>query len=179
MSAPPPTPGAATPVHIPRLPKLGTTWYRRGALYWLCRARTTVFVALVLGVFGFLSVALYRGFRSGMPPTVRTVCDGAQAIASCAALVWGWVKQRRSHRQALLDPPTPDQTWVAKRDHNARAGKSAGRGALGGRVFLALAAPVMPAFAAYLVGWLTAWLTVREYPSEVGARRWLAERTAV
>ncbi len=26
-----------------------------------------------------------------------------------------------------------------------------------------------------MVGWLVAWLTVREYPSEVGARRWLQE----
>lgn len=34
----------------------------------------------------------------------------------------------------------------------------------------------MPAFVAYLVGWLTAWLTVREYPSEVGARLWLDEQ---
>lgn len=33
----------------------------------------------------------------------------------------------------------------------------------------------MPAFAAYLVGWLIAWLTVREYPSETGARRWMRE----
>jgi hypothetical protein len=173
-----PVPAAGTPAHIPALPKLGTTWYRRGALYWLCRVRTTIFLVRVRARLSFVSLSLYRGFRSEMPSTVRTVCDGAQVAASCVTLVWGWVKQRRSHRGALLNPPTPDQTWVAKRDHNASAGKAAGRGAAGGRVLLVLAAPVMPAFAAYLVGWLAAWLTVREYPSEVGARRWLQEHPA-
>ncbi|MFK0172272.1 hypothetical protein ACIQU5_26090 [Streptomyces sp. NPDC090306] len=38
-----------------------------------------------------------------------------------------------------------------------------------------LAAPVMPAVAAYVVGWSAAWLTVREYPAEAGARRAVAE----
>jgi hypothetical protein len=169
-------PALGIPDRIPALPKLGTTWYKRGALYWLCRARTTVFVITVMTMFCFVSLRLYQGFRSEMPPTVRVVCDVAQAVASCAALVWGWVKQRRSHREALLDPPTPQQTWVAKRDHNRRAGRASGSGAVGGRALLALAAPVMPAFVAYLVGWLTAWLTVREYPSEVGARLWLDEQ---
>ncbi|WSQ10003.1 hypothetical protein OG604_20795 [Streptomyces sp. NBC_01231] len=171
-------PALAAPVNIPALPKLGRTWYKRGALYWLSRARTTVFLLLVMAMLCFVSLSLYRGFRSEMPPAVRAVCDGAQVVASCAALVWGWVKQRRSHREALLDPPSPQQTWVAKRDHNRRAGRSAGWGAAGGRVLLALVAPVMPAFAAYLVGWLTAWGTVREYPSEVGARRWLGEQAS-
>ncbi|MFD9276576.1 hypothetical protein ACFWD7_04725 [Streptomyces mirabilis] len=84
-------------------------------------------------------------------------------------------------RSRLLDyaeakpPVRPDaegrQTRQAKRDHNRRAPGlvAAGRG------LVILAAPVMPAFAAYIVGWLVAWLTVREYPSEVGARRWLQE----
>ncbi|KOU55234.1 hypothetical protein ADK57_45105 [Streptomyces sp. MMG1533] len=171
-------PALGFPARIPALPKLGTTWYKRGGLYWLCRARTTVFLLLVMAMFSFVSLSLYQGFRSEMPPMVRTVSDGAQAVASCVTLAWGWVKQRRSHREALLDPPTPEETWVAKRDHNRRAGRAAGRGVAGGRVLLALAAPVMPAFVAYLVGWLAAWLTVREYPSEVGARRWLQENSS-
>ncbi|MCD7441355.1 hypothetical protein K4B79_24415 [Streptomyces lincolnensis] len=170
-----PAPGA--PAGIPTLPKLGTTWYRRGALYWLCRARTTAFLVLVMAMACFVSLSLYQGFRGEMPPAVRTVCDVVQVAGSCVAVVWGWIKQRRGHRAALLDPPTPEQTWVAKRTHNARSGRAAGAQA-GGRLLLALAAPVMPALAAYLVGWLAAWLTVREYPSEVGARRWLAQRTA-
>lgn len=163
-----------TPADIPKLPKLGRTWYKRGALYWLSRTRTTIFLLILMAGFSAFSLALYSGFRDEMPPTVRTVCDVVQVVASCVALVWGWIKQRRSHREALLDPPTPKQTWIAKRDHNRQAGKSAGFGAVGGRLLVALAAPLMPAVAAYLVGWLAAWTTVREYPSEVGARRALA-----
>lgn len=164
-------PALGTPAHIPALPKLGTTWYKRGALYWLCRARTTVFLLIVMAMVCFFSISLYQGFRSEMPPTVRTVCDWVQMVAACVALVWGWVKQRRGHREGLLRPPTPEQTRQAKRDHDRRAPGlvAAGRG------LVILAAPVMPAFAAYIVGWLVAWLTVREYPSEVGARRWLQE----
>jgi hypothetical protein len=162
-------PAEAPALDIPSLPKLGKTWYRRGPLYWLSRARTTVFLLLVMAMVCFMAVSLYEGFRSEIPATARTVCDGVQVAASAAALVWGWVKQRRSHREALLNPPTPEQTRQAKRDHNRRA---PGRAAAG-RGLVILAAPVMPAFAAYIVGWLTAWLTVREYPSEVGARRWL------
>ncbi|MET7898220.1 hypothetical protein [Streptomyces mirabilis] len=167
-----PVPGA--PVQIPSLPKLGTTWYKRGALYWLCRARTTVFLLVVMAMVCFFSISLYQGFTSEWPPTVRTVCDRVQLAASCVAPVWGWVKQRRGHREGLLHPPTPEQTRQAKRDHDRRAPglASAGRG-LG-----LLAAPVLPALAAYSVGWLAAWLTVREYPSEVGARRWLQEHGA-
>ncbi|MDQ0958796.1 hypothetical protein QFZ66_002674 [Streptomyces sp. B4I13] len=167
-SEPTEQPGAPA-LDIPALPKLGKTWYRRGPLYWLSRARTTVFLMLVMALVCFMAVSLYQGFRSEMPATARTVCDGVQVAASVAALVWGWVQQRRGHREALLNPPTPEQTRQAKLDHNRRA---PGRIAAG-RGLVLLAAPVLPAFAAYIVGWLTAWLTVREYPSEVGARRWL------
>ncbi|MEV5872898.1 hypothetical protein AB0L75_01485 [Streptomyces sp. NPDC052101] len=167
-----PAPGFSVP--IPALPKLGRTWYKRGTLYWLCRARTTVFIVLVMAMFSFFALSLYSGFRDILPPAARGVWDGAQVVAACAASVWGWVQQRRGHREALLDPPSPGQTLQAKRDHNRRV---PGLIALG-RGLVVLAAPVMPAFAAYLVGWLAAWLTVREYPSEVGARRWLEEHSA-
>ncbi len=42
-----------------------------------------------------------------------------------------------------------------------------------------LAAPVVPAVAAFATGWLAAVLTVREYPSEVGARRAMDVERAV
>ncbi|WBO62821.1 hypothetical protein [Streptomyces camelliae] len=167
-----PAPGFSVP--IPALPKLGRTWYRRGALYWLCRARTTVFLVLVMAMFCFFALSLYAGVRDLLPSTARVVWDGVQVAASVVTLVWGWVTQRRGHREALLDPPTPEQTRQAKRDHDRRV---PGRIALG-RGLVVLAAPVMPAFAAYIVGWLAAWTTVREYPSEVGARRWLQEHTS-
>jgi len=156
---------------IPALPKLGRTWYTRGVPYWLCRARTTTFMIILMVVVSVFDIALYNGFTSEWPPTVRLVWNWVTGVASCAALVWGWVQQRREHRKALLDPPTPAQTVRAKRDHNRQA---PGR-AFANRWMVLLLVPVLPALAAYTIGWLTAWTTVREYPSEVGARRWLQE----
>ncbi|MBK3569477.1 hypothetical protein [Streptomyces sp. MBT62] len=160
-----------TPAHIPALPKLGRTWYKRGVLYWLCRVRTTLFLVILMAVVSFFDLELYNGFTSEWSPTVRTVWNWVTAVVSCAALVWGWVQQRQGHHKALLEPPTPDQTIQAKRDHNRQA---PGR-AFAGRWMVLLLVPVLPALAAYTIGWLTAWTTVREYPSEVGARRWLQE----
>ncbi|MFH8337416.1 hypothetical protein [Streptomyces sp. AM6-12] len=162
-------PASESSVPVPALPKLGRTWYRRGPRYWLCRARTTVFILLVLAMFGFFALSLYDGFTSEWSPGVRTAVNWAQAAGACVAVVWGWVTQRRGHRAALLDPPSPGETAAAKRDHDRRV---PGRIALG-RGLVILAAPVLPVFAAYVAGWLLAWTTVREYPSEVGARRWM------
>lgn len=167
-------PTHGTPADIPALPKLGRTWYRRGALYWLCRARTTTFLIIMMVVVSVFSLELYDGFTSEWSPTVRLVWNWATGVASCGALVWGWVKQRREHHQALLDPPTPAQTIRAKREHNRQAPAKA----FAGRWIVLLLVPVLPVVAAYLVGWLAAWTTVRAYPSEVGARRWLQEHTS-
>ncbi|MFF3365805.1 hypothetical protein [Streptomyces misionensis] len=167
-----PAPGFSVPV--PALPKLGRTWYKRGALYWLCRVRTAVFFLLVIAMLGFFSLSLYSGFRDILPSTARAVWDAVQVVASCVTFVWGWVTQRRSHRKALLDPPSPGETYRAKRDHSRR---TSGLVAMG-RGLVILAAPVMPAFAAYAAGWLISWVAVREYPSEVGARRWMEEHHA-
>ncbi|MHC5904704.1 hypothetical protein ACVNF4_12470 [Streptomyces sp. S6] len=156
---------------IPALPRLGTSWYERGTRYRLARTRTTLAQLLIAGAVVFFCLGVYRGFAAALPPTARLVADGVEIAASCATLARGWVVQRRDHRKALLAPPTPEETWAAKRAHNRRALRSAGSG----RGLLILAAPLLPALAAYYVGWTAAWLTVREYPSEAGARRWLAE----
>ncbi|KUN89673.1 hypothetical protein AQJ66_03450 [Streptomyces bungoensis] len=166
-------PSAGTPVPVPSLPGLGTTWYRRGTRYWLRRAWTTVVMLLAVGMLCFMALAFYSGFRSEMPPAVRTVCDAAQVAGSCVTVAWGWVVQRRDHRRKLLDPPTPAEFRRARRAEVRRSG----RFAYAGRGLLVLAAPVLPAFAAWCVGWFAAALTVREYPSEVGARRWLEAHT--
>ncbi|MER6559893.1 hypothetical protein ABT300_19595 [Streptomyces sp. NPDC001027] len=127
----------------------------------------------VLAFLCYVVVRMYLGVpRSDLPPTLRTVWDWTQAAASGVAVVWGWVKQRRDHRKKLLDPPTPQQMWDAKRRDTRRASGLAGAAVLP----LLVAAPVLPVIAAWGVGWFTAMLTVREYPSEVGARRWVAER---
>ncbi|GAA3980775.1 hypothetical protein [Streptomyces plumbiresistens] len=167
-----PAPAVRPP--IPALPGLGTTWYERGARYWLRRALGALVWFAVLAFVVYISLRLYGSFRAGLSPTVRTVWDGAQVAASCGASVWGWRVQRRDHREKLQDPPTPDRARRNKRDETRR---SVGL-VLAGRLLFVIAAPVMPAFAAWGVGWAAAAFTVREYPSEVGARRRLTERTS-
>jgi 4-amino-4-deoxy-L-arabinose transferase-like glycosyltransferase len=160
-------PAAGTPAGIPSLPGLGTTWYARGARYWLRRTSGALLWLAVTALLCYFALRLYGGFRTELPSTVRTVWDWAQIVASCVAVVLGWVVQRRDHRKKLLDPPTPDQARSGKR---RETGRSVGL-AVAGRFLVVIAAPVLPAFAAYAVGWLIAAFTVREYPSEVGARR--------
>jgi hypothetical protein len=165
----------APPDVIPPLPGLGTTWYERGARYWARRVWTAVLFFFVLAFVCYIALRLYLGVpRSDLSPTVRTVWDWTQAAASGVAVVWGWTKQRRDHRRKLLAPPTPQQMWDAKRGDTRRAPGLARAGVLP----LLIAAPVLPAIAAWGVGWFVAMLTVHEYPSEVGARLWLQGRTS-
>ncbi|GLX47450.1 hypothetical protein Shyhy01_04000 [Streptomyces hygroscopicus subsp. hygroscopicus] len=162
------------PARIPELPGLGTTWYRRGPRYWLRRTVNALFLLTVLAFFCYIALVLYSGApRTYLPRGMRTGWDVTQAVASCVALVWGWTKQRRSHREALLAPPSPGRVAGARRDGKRRV---PGLVALG-RGLLLLAAPLMPMLAAWCVGWFLALLTVREYPTEVGARRWLEAQT--
>ncbi|CAL2070056.1 MULTISPECIES: hypothetical protein [Streptomyces] len=162
-------PAAPAPVRIPALPGLGTTWYARGARYWLRRASGALLWFLVLAFFCYAALELYSGFREQLPSAVRTVWDWAQVVASVVALVWGWLVQRRGHRAKLQDPPVPDEFRAGKRDEVRRTTWLT----LVGRLLVVIAAPVLPAFAAWAVGWCAAAFTVREYPSEVGARRLL------
>jgi 4-amino-4-deoxy-L-arabinose transferase-like glycosyltransferase len=165
----------ASPNLIPPLPGLGTTWYERGARYWARRVWTAVLFLLVLAFICYVALMLYLGVpRSDLPPTVRTVWDWTQAVASGVAVVWGWMKQRRDHRRKLLAPPTPQQMREAKRGESGRAPGLARAAVLP----LLIAAPVLPAIVAWGVGWLVAMLTVREYPSEVGALLWLQGKTS-
>ncbi|WLW54177.1 hypothetical protein [Streptomyces sp. YU58] len=167
-------PASGAAVEIPALPGLGTGWYERGARYWARRVATAVFFLAVLAMVCWISLALYAGFISGVSSTVRTAANWVQGAGAVVAAGWGWTRQRRDLRKQLLDPPTPGQAWDARRNSSGRV---PGRVALGRGLVLFLA-PVMPMVAAWLVGWTVAMLTVREYPSEVGARRWLQERTS-
>ncbi|MHB9856815.1 hypothetical protein [Streptomyces sp. YIM S03343] len=161
-----PAPGA--PDKIPSLPGLGTTWYKRGAAYWIRRTLTAIlWLALLALLYYTFALGIYQGFRTVLPPTVRTVSDWAQVAASPVALVLGWLRQRRDHRKSLLDPPTPGEFRRRKRE---QAGRNVAL-TFASRGLVLIAAPIMPAFFGYIIGWFVAYLTVREYPSEVGARR--------
>jgi hypothetical protein len=90
-------------------------------------------------------------------------------------VVRGRLAQRKDHRAKLIDPPSPGGIRSRKRAQTRRA-----PGLLGaGRLLIVLAAPVLPAVAAFGLGWIAAALTVRTYPSEARARWALDEgRTA-
>ncbi|MET8983662.1 hypothetical protein ABZX85_49705 [Streptomyces sp. NPDC004539] len=159
---------------IPSLPGLGTTWHTRGTPYWLRRARTALLFLLLLAFLCFAAFSLYRGFRSVLPAPVRTSWDWTQLPLGALAAVWGWRIQRRAVARDLTNPPTPAESRARKRSEQSRTTPLA----LLGRILALLAAPVMPSLAALAVGWTLAMLTVREYPSEVGARRWLEAQGA-
>ncbi|MFR9794761.1 hypothetical protein ACL02U_02505 [Streptomyces sp. MS06] len=154
---------------IPALPGLGTSWYRRGFGYWLRRTATGLLWLVLFAALYAATLAMFTGFFDGLSGTGRTLVNAALGVASCAGLVWGWVTQRRRHREALLDPPTPDQAWTAKR---RRARRNVGV-AFGRRGAVILAVPVLPALMAYAAGQVLGVLTVRESAAEVGARQWL------
>ncbi|MEU8691167.1 hypothetical protein [Streptomyces sp. NPDC048665] len=160
-------------VGIPSLPRLGTAWYERGTRYWLCRARIALGLLVASAIVVFFSLSLYDGFTSEWSPAARTTSYWVQAAGSCVAVVWGWLKQRRDHRAGLLAPPSPAESLAAMRAHKRRApGLS-----VTGRGLVLILAPVMPMVAAWCVGWFLAYATVREYPSEAGARRWFEEHS--
>ena len=99
--------GDGPPAQIPALKGLGTSWYERGTRYWLRRVFTAVVFLAVMALCCFMALAFYDGFRSVLPLAVRIVWDWAQVAASCLAVVWGWLVQRRAHHRQLLEPPTP------------------------------------------------------------------------
>lgn len=166
--------GARAGAGVPALPGLGTGWYRRGARYWLRRSVTGVLWLVLFAALYAAMLAMYMGFFDETSGTVRTVVNVVLVVTSCAGLVWGWVAQRRRHRAALLDPPTPDQAWAARR----RRGRRNVGSAFGGRGAVILAVPILPAVMAYAIGELLGVLTVRESAAEAGARRWM-ERQSV
>ncbi|WP_405842959.1 hypothetical protein [Streptomyces sp. NBC_01518] len=156
-----------TPSDIPKLPGLGRTWYKRGARYWLRRSSGALLWAVLVAFMGYVVFGLYLSFRVHLPPIPRMVWDWTQGAASCVALVWGWVKQRRDIRKRLLNPPTPTEAWVEKR-YATQRGQGLGRALV---LPALLVLPVVPALFGWCVGAVAAVFTVREYPSEIGARR--------
>jgi hypothetical protein len=123
----------------------------------------------VLAFLGYVVVRLYQSFRVDLSSALRLVWDCVQVAASCGALLWGWVAERRRHKKALLNPPTATETRAARR---AKARRSVGL-AFAGRILWLVVMPVMPALFAYAVGEFLFALTVRESAAEVGARRWM------
>jgi hypothetical protein len=144
---------------VPALPGLGTTWYARGGRYWTRRVLSAVVLLALMAGLDAAAVELYSGFLTVVSRPVRQAWDAAQIVLACLGAVGGWVLARRQTRRQ-----------VAEAADGAEVRRTGGA-VLGGRFVLVLLSPVAPALAALATGWLASSLTVREYPTEVAARR--------
>ncbi|MEU6774726.1 hypothetical protein [Streptomyces sp. NPDC046759] len=146
------------------IPRLGTTWFDRGAGYWLRRiAHGCIQLALLLFV-GLVVTAFYAGFWEavGVPRSARTAVYAVTAVACLLSLLAGFVRTRR----APVEIPTPEQAW---REHRSRQRRNAASAA-GGRWTLLLLAPVLPATVAWAIGTWAAPTLARRTAAEIGAR---------
>lgn len=162
---------SSKPVHPAKLPIVGTSWYRRGVVYWLRRVAyssfallfATMMFGILLGAFGSSVQGL-----SGVWPLVLWIAMGALCIGSA---VWGWCYSRRQMRAKLDEPSSPEQTW---KQHKAGQ-RQVGTGLSSPwRIVVLLALPFLAPLFAWVLGMLCAATFVRELPSEVGARRAMA-----
>ncbi|MFI1069596.1 hypothetical protein [Streptomyces puniciscabiei] len=128
------------------IPRLGTTWFDRGAGYWLRRTAHGCCQLALLLFAGLVVTAFYAGFweAAGVPRFARTAVYAVTAVACLLSLVAGFVRTRR----APVEIPTPEQAW---REHRSRQRRNAASAA-GGRWTLLLLAPVLPATVAWAIG---------------------------
>ncbi|MER0448647.1 hypothetical protein ABR738_29510 [Streptomyces sp. Edi4] len=156
-----------------KLPLLGTSWYRRGAGYWLRRTRSVLVQFAFSALFGLFSVAVWQHIESGLPPGLHAGADMAMGALSLGFLVRGWIWGRRTIRAKLAAPPTPEQAWQLHR--LARAGRGSADPDFGRRGGpLLFFAPFVPPCVAWWVGATCATQFVRETPAEAGARKALS-----
>ncbi|MFI1166136.1 hypothetical protein ACH4UM_21605 [Streptomyces sp. NPDC020801] len=146
------------------IPHLGTTWFDRGAGYWLRRIAHGCFQLALLLFAGLVVTAFYAGFWEavGVPHSARTAVYAVTAVACLLSLVAGFVRTRR----APVEIPTPEQAW---REHRSRQRRNAASAA-GGRWTLLLLAPVLPATVAWAIGTWAAPTLARRTAAEIGAR---------
>ncbi len=154
-----------------KLPFLGTSWYGRGAGYWARRITLAGFLLVGLLLLGLFVTGVYLRIVAGLSPTLRLVCHGAQILACCAFLVWGWKSARKQIQERRLNPPAPKEAWQRQREESRRGASLA----IVGRVIALFAMPVLPAVMAYLLGMVCAGAFARELPMEIGARRALEQ----
>lgn len=161
---------ASSDLKVPQLPGLGTSWYARGGRYWTRRAVSLLVFALVLAGVDALAVDLWRGLSGAFPASARPAADAAMSVLAAVGAVWGWLAARRTMRRQRAESVGPAE---ARRRKAAGLARSTGL-ALAGRIAVIILGPVLAPFAAFATAWLLSTLTVREYPSELGARRELA-----
>ncbi len=136
---------------VERLPFLGTTWYERGARYWVRRAGYTLFWVLLLtlettilgGLFAFIRSSTQLGFYIAL---------GIEIVICLGTGGYMWARLRRQ-AEGLWKPPLGRRTAGRRAGTSgAAAGLLAGAGSAAGQAFL-LAGAVLSygAFAAYFL----------------------------
>ncbi|MBC7724910.1 MAG: hypothetical protein H7146_09210 [Burkholderiaceae bacterium] len=148
---------------VPKLPLLGTTWYRRGVGYWLRRAGVVLFVLLILAIFGLYVGAVFDAIATSLHGAARVVLLGL-ATGTVIASVIAAVRQQRRYT-----------AWRAPRSATA-GGLGAGVSARGGSP---LAGAFLIVVALVGIGWPLLWLVMscRRYsgPAEVAAVQGVAQ----
>lgn len=157
-------------IEIEKLPVLGTSWYERGADYWVRRVWLFLLMALVVT----LTSLLVGGFLIGIKDSSRTGFIAALTIEivwSLAIVGYGMVRTVRQWN--VLDPPR----LLSRRQRDAsRAGSVLGalaRVGLGVGQFLLVIGSVL-FFGLYVM--LLIYALLPEYPPEHKARLRLAQR---
>ena len=142
---------------IPKIPLLGTTWYRRGVGYWLRRAGVVLIVLLIVAIFGLYVGAVFDAIATSLHGAARVVLLGL-ATGTVIASVIAAVRQQR-------------------RFTASRAARSATAGGLGAGVSARAGSPLAGAFLIVValvgIGWPLLWLVMscRRYsgPAEKAA----------
>jgi hypothetical protein len=157
-------------IDIQKLPVLGTSWYERGADYWVRRVWLFLLMALVVT----LTSLLVGGFLIGIKGSSRTgfmVALSVEIVWSLAIVVYGMIRTARQWNN--LDPPKP----LSRRQRDAgAAGSVLGTLAMAG---LALAQFVLVIGSVLFFGlyvMLLIYALLPEYPSEHKARLRLAQQ---
>jgi hypothetical protein len=155
---------------LQKLPVLGTSWYERGAAYWMRRVWLFLLMALVVT----LTSLLVGGFLIGIKDSSHTgfvVVLILEIVWSLAIIVYGMIRTVRHWNE--LDPPRP----LSRRQREAAAAGSV-LGTLA-RVGLALAQFVLVIgsvlfFGLYVL--LLIYALLPQYPPEHKARLRLAQQ---
>ncbi|MFI6052376.1 hypothetical protein ACIBCO_20100 [Streptomyces violascens] len=103
----------------------------------------------------------------GLSDGWRHLCYGLQAAASTGAAVWGWLNFRRKARVVREEAASPEETMRRHQSAQRRAPGLASAGRLPALFLIPFMAPVF----AWILGMLLAMASLRELPSEAGARK--------
>lgn len=157
-------------VVVESVPGLGTTWYDRGARYWLRRALVFLAFALVVTLMSLLVGGFLIGIKESSPTgfTGALIAEILWSLSTAAFLLVRTAQRWNVPEKAR--PLTPGQRRAASA--GGALGVLANAGWVVGQIILVLAA--LAGFGLYLT--LLIYALLPEYPPEHKARIRLAEQ---